>query len=125
MSETARTVETADGAWNYERRRPEQTLLYRLVAEHYPRFLELLADQGRSLPDYVQREFEDFSSAGFLQTERARLQLGQAPPTSHLKAPFTRNVSRLFLQSVPRRNGAGRTNRIAPPARGGSPNARH
>ena len=27
--------------WRYERRLPEQTLLYRLVAEHYPRFIGL------------------------------------------------------------------------------------
>jgi hypothetical protein len=67
MSGTARTADTGNGQWSYERRRPEQTLLYRLVAEHYPQFLKLLADQGRSLPDYVQREFDDFLECGILE----------------------------------------------------------
>jgi ribosomal protein S27E len=52
---------------DYERRRPERTLLYQLVAEHYPRFLALLATQGRSLPAYVQREFDDFLKCGILE----------------------------------------------------------
>jgi hypothetical protein len=51
----------------YERRRPKHTLLYQLIEEHYPRFLELLATQGRSLPEYVQREFEDFLKCGRLE----------------------------------------------------------
>ena len=67
MSGPAGKADTRDGKWNYERRRPEQTLLYQLVAEHYPRFLELLADQGRSLPHYVQREFDDFLKCGILE----------------------------------------------------------
>lgn len=57
-SEMARKAEAGKPAWRYERRCPERTLLYQLVAEHYPRFIELLATQGRSLPEYVQREFE-------------------------------------------------------------------
>jgi hypothetical protein len=31
----------------YVRHRPEQTLLYRIVEEHYPAFRDLLAQQGR------------------------------------------------------------------------------
>jgi len=46
----AREADTEKTPWRYGRRRPERTLLYQLVAEHYPRFLELLADQGRTLP---------------------------------------------------------------------------
>jgi len=52
---------------DYERRRPERTLLYQLIEEHYPRFLELLATQGRSLPAHVQREFDDFLKCGILE----------------------------------------------------------
>lgn len=65
-SQPARTADTGKTPWRYERRRPECTLLYQIVAEHYPRFLELLADQGHSLPHYVQREFEDFLKCGIL-----------------------------------------------------------
>jgi len=35
----------------YERHRPEQTLLYQIVEQHYPRFLAQLAAEERFLPD--------------------------------------------------------------------------
>ncbi|ECA0535265.1 IS91 family transposase, partial [Escherichia coli] len=40
--------------------RPEQTLLYQIVDEYYPAFAALMAEQGKELPGYVQREFEEF-----------------------------------------------------------------
>ena len=55
------------GAPAYARHRPEQTLLYRLVEEHYPAFEARLAAEGRPLPRYVAREFEDFLSCGRLE----------------------------------------------------------
>ena len=51
----------------YERHRPEQTLLYQIVAEYYPAFLDLMAAQDRALPAYVQREFADFLRCGRLE----------------------------------------------------------
>jgi len=42
----------------YRRRRPEATLLYQLVAEHYPGFRDRRATEGRPLPRYVEDEFE-------------------------------------------------------------------
>lgn len=72
-SGTAKKADTGKTVWRYQRRRPERTLLYQLVAKHYPRFIEPLADQGRSLPDYVRREFEDFLKCGILE---ARLPAG-------------------------------------------------
>jgi hypothetical protein len=50
-----------------QRHRPETTLLYQIVEKHYPGFLALLAAQGRSMPDYVQREFTDFLKCGLLE----------------------------------------------------------
>ena len=47
-------------ALRYERHRPGQTLLYRIVAQHYPPFVEHMACRGRPLPDYVQQEFESY-----------------------------------------------------------------
>lgn len=44
----------------YQRHRPEQTLLYRIIEQHYPVFTTHLAEQGRELPGYVQREFVDY-----------------------------------------------------------------
>jgi ribosomal protein S27E len=55
------------GAPRYARHRPEQTLLYRIVAQHYPAFVELLAGQGRPLPDYVQQEFAAYLKCGRLE----------------------------------------------------------
>ncbi len=50
----------------YVRHRPEQTLLYQLVARHYPEFARLMAEQGSPLPGYVTREFEEYLSCGRL-----------------------------------------------------------
>nr|NIV47353.1 IS91 family transposase [Gammaproteobacteria bacterium]NIW36531.1 IS91 family transposase [Gemmatimonadota bacterium] len=55
------------GAPVYERHRPERTLLYQLVQEHYPRLKAHLAAQDRGLPGYVEREFEDYLRCGRLE----------------------------------------------------------
>ncbi|MBY8598739.1 transposase zinc-binding domain-containing protein, partial [Escherichia coli] len=47
--------------------RPEQTLLYQIVDEYYPAFAALMAEQGKELPGYVQREFEEFLQCGRLE----------------------------------------------------------
>ncbi len=61
----ARSV--ADSAGYYERHRPDQTLLYQIIEQHYPVFSALMAEQGRELPGYVQREFEDYLRCGRLE----------------------------------------------------------
>lgn len=50
----------------YARHRPETTLLYRLIEQHYPDFRELRAREGRSLPAYVQEEFDAYLKCGRL-----------------------------------------------------------
>jgi len=60
---TARTAE-GDVAPGYERHRPEKTLLYQIIEQHYPDFLSAMEAQGRPLPGYVQDEFEAFPSLG-------------------------------------------------------------
>jgi len=62
-----RLVEPRGSTLRHQRHRPEQTLLYRIVAQHYRTFLEHMALQGRALPDYVQREFEDYLKCGRLE----------------------------------------------------------
>lgn len=47
-------------AVRYQRHRPEQTFLYRIVEQHYPAFTAHLTERGRELPAYVQREFDDY-----------------------------------------------------------------
>ena len=58
---------SAPSALTYQRHQPEQTLLYQLVAQHYPLFRTRLAEQGRPLPHYIQQEFEAFLRCGRLE----------------------------------------------------------
>ena len=51
----------------YERHRPEQTPLYALVEEYFPRFLERLDAEGVSLPHFVIEEFEAYLKCGRLE----------------------------------------------------------
>ena len=55
------------GPVRYERHRPETTLLYQLVERHYPAFLTALAERDRSLPLYVEKEFEAYLKCGRLE----------------------------------------------------------
>ena len=50
-------VAGAARAGEYARHRPEQTLLYQLVEQYYPAFVEHLAARERTLPAHVVREF--------------------------------------------------------------------
>ena len=63
----ARMASRDENTGRYQRHRPEQTLLYRIVKEYYPAFTGHLAEQGRELPDYVHREFEDYLKCGRLE----------------------------------------------------------
>ena len=46
----ARTASRDEDAGRYQRHRPEQTLLHRIVDEYYPAFTAHLAELGRELP---------------------------------------------------------------------------
>jgi ribosomal protein S27E len=50
-------------AWH----RPEATLLYQLVGQHFPAFRELRAEAGRPLPAFVQEEFEAYLKCGRME----------------------------------------------------------
>jgi len=63
----ARSATQDRDAGRYQRHRPEQTLLYRIIEQHYPAFTEQLAAQGTALQGYVQREFEDYLRCGRLE----------------------------------------------------------
>jgi hypothetical protein len=56
----------------YERRQPEQTLLYQVVAEHWSSFRER-AEQAGGLPEFVVDEFEAYLRCGLLERELERL----------------------------------------------------
>ncbi len=40
---------------------------HQIVDEYYPAFAALMAEQGKELPGYVQREFEEFLQCGRLE----------------------------------------------------------
>ena len=63
----ARNACAAPTAVHYQRHRPEKTLFYQLVSKHYPVFRQKWLDEGRILPGYVQREFEDYLKCGRLE----------------------------------------------------------
>lgn len=51
----------------YERHKPENTLLYRIVAEHLETFLaEAREKHERGLPDYVEKELREYLKCGIL-----------------------------------------------------------
>ena len=67
ISAGSHTRPVAGHAVYYARHRPEQTLLYQVVEEYYPAFLNQMAIQGTTLPEYVQRDFDDYLKCGRLE----------------------------------------------------------
>ena len=65
LSGTAREVDSRNREWSYQRYRPEQSLLYQLVEEYYPRFLDCTwsAHLGPFELD-VKRHFSGFGFSG-------------------------------------------------------------
>lgn len=52
---------------HYERRRPEDTVLYQVVQEHLETFLaQVEAETGSGLPEFVKAEFDAFLECGIL-----------------------------------------------------------
>src|SRR5262249_50353757 len=62
---------------HYERRRPEETTLYRLVQEHLESFLvQVEAESGAGLPEFVKAEFDAFLECGIPAHGFPRLRCG-------------------------------------------------
>ena len=64
----------ARGTTEYTRHQPEQTLLYQVVEEYYPEFLSHLSESDKTLPQYVQNEFEEYLKCGRLEHGFLRVQ---------------------------------------------------
>ncbi|MCB1689814.1 MAG: transposase zinc-binding domain-containing protein [Halioglobus sp.] len=45
----------------------QQALLYQLIEAHYPALVDQLAQQGKTLPEHVHREFEAYLKCGCLE----------------------------------------------------------
>jgi len=50
----------------YQRHQPEQTALFSIVAEHYPRFVQEIERSGGHRPGLVRQEFEDYLQCGLV-----------------------------------------------------------
>jgi len=73
MSQSAQSV-PAEQPVHYERRQPEQTILYQIVQEHLETFLhQVETETGSGLPDFVKDEFEAFLDCGILANGFLRL----------------------------------------------------
>lgn len=68
----ARTCAAAPRSDGYERRQPEQTLLYQVVARDWPSFCERAELEG-GLPKFVVDEFEAYLRCGILEHGLAHL----------------------------------------------------
>ena len=80
MRATAQQPQRApDGApVHYERHRPEQTTLYRLVQQHAASFIaHTEASTGAELPRFIKDEFEAFLECGILAHGFLRLRCGE------------------------------------------------
>jgi hypothetical protein len=75
----------------YERHRPEQTLLYQLIEEYYPAFEAQWAAEGRVLPDYVRQEFDEYLKCGRL--EHGFLRVNVTPAMRSTWSPLAANVA--------------------------------
>ncbi len=67
MVQNAQQAKASQNGVPYQRHRPEHTLLYQVVDQYCPAFVDRLAAEGKSLPGYVQREFEEFLKCGLLE----------------------------------------------------------
>jgi hypothetical protein len=68
----------ASNAVHYERRRPEESLLYRLVQEQFETFLaQVEAGTGASLPEFIKEEFDAFLECGILAHGFLRLRCAE------------------------------------------------
>jgi len=74
MSRAATLKESAPPQHSHERHRPEKTLLYSIIDRHYPAFRAYMSEQGRSLPYYVQKEFDEYLKCGRLEHGFLRVQ---------------------------------------------------
>ena len=63
----------------YTRHQPEQTLLYQVIDEYYPEFLSHLSESDKTLPQYVQNEFEAYLKCGRLEHGFLRVQCESCP----------------------------------------------
>jgi hypothetical protein len=73
MAHAAHAPQCPSSSQGYERHRPEQTDLYRIVAAYWHKFLERAGNEG-GLPSFVKREFEAYLTCGILERGYVRIE---------------------------------------------------
>jgi hypothetical protein len=61
------------GAIQYKRRQPEKSLLYQVVQDNIGPFIRARAREGKDLPRYVIKEFEEYLRCGRLEHGLVRI----------------------------------------------------
>ena len=61
-----RNFKVSEAAYEYHPRRPEETVLYKVVAENIESFLHRQQERGRVVPRFVERELRAFLDCGIL-----------------------------------------------------------
>ncbi len=74
MPQTLALKESTPSRPTHKRHQPETTILYRTIDEYYPEFRDYMAEQGRSLPLHVQKEFDEYLKCGRLEHGFLRVQ---------------------------------------------------
>lgn len=74
MHRTSVLKESAPPQPSHERHQPEKTLLYRIIDQYYPEFCAYMAEQGRSLPYHVRKDFDEYLKCGRLEHGFLRVQ---------------------------------------------------
>ncbi len=64
---TAQGFGICEAAFEYQPRRPEGSVLYRVVAENLESFLARQQDRGRVVPKFVENDLRDFLDCGILE----------------------------------------------------------
>ena len=108
-SKEAQTQRVPDGApVHYERHRPEQSTLYRLVQQHAADFIaHTEASTGGELPRFVKDEFDAFLECGILAHGFLRLRCGECGHDKLLAAqpqlvtPVLQAVQRMVTRHLP------------------------
>ncbi len=87
------------GYWSLPEPPTRANPLYQIVDEYYPAFAALMAEQGKELPGYVQREFEEFLQCG-------RLSMAFYGFAASLATPSTWSLSAVSVAVLPELWGA-------------------
>jgi hypothetical protein len=100
-------TDAGKGLVRFERHRPEQPILYKLVEQYYPDFEMQWASEGRALPDHVRQEFDEYLKCGRLEHGFLRVQC-EICHAEHLVA-FTglTGCSCIFIGCIGARNISG------------------